>query len=210
MYNIFIQAKEKYDFLSSIENDINAAISAIIKSIENSGKLLVCGNGGSAADADHIVGEMLKGFILKRPLSGTIKEKIMKNGGDRQLADSLQSPLPAISLDTHTALITAVINDMGGEYVYAQQVLGLGKRGDVFLGISTSGNAQNVYNAAVIAKSKHLKVICLTGKNPGKLGKVSNIQLRVDETETWMIQDKHSTVYHVICGSVEEYFFGTR
>jgi D-sedoheptulose 7-phosphate isomerase len=207
MSNVLVIAKAKYSFLVDMEDAIKRAIAVIVESIEVGGKLLICGNGGSAADADHIVGEMLKGFIQKRPLSTDLKEKIVRNGGDVVLADTLQASLPAISLAAHTALITAVINDMGGEYIYAQQVLGLGKSGDVFLGISTSGNSRNVYNAAVTARALGLTTLCLTGGNSGKLGEVSDIHLCVDETETWMIQDKHSTVYHIICAAVEEYFF---
>jgi D-sedoheptulose 7-phosphate isomerase len=198
---------KKYSFLSSMKGVLKTAVEAIIGSFQSGGKLLICGNGGSAADADHIAGEMLKGFTKKRPLPARIKEEIVEQGGDSRLADTLQEALPVISLNAHTALITAVINDLGGEYIYAQQVLGLGREGDVFLGISTSGNSRNVYNAAVVAKAKGLTTLLLTGKTPGLLGKISDIQICVDETETWMIQDKHSAVYHVICIAIEEYFF---
>jgi D-sedoheptulose 7-phosphate isomerase len=209
MNDILTKAIEKYSFLSLMEEAIIKTVKVLIACIENDGKILICGNGGSASDSDHIVGEMLKGFRKKRRLSNDLKKKIYDVGGNSKLADSLQGSLPAISLNVHNALITAIVNDMGGEYIYAQQVIGLGNEGDVFVGISTSGNAVNVYNAAIVSKAKKLKVICLTGKTPGKLGEISDIQLCVDETETWMIQDKHSTLYHVICASVEEHFYKT-
>ncbi|MDR2406858.1 MAG: SIS domain-containing protein [Bacteroidales bacterium] len=211
MNNILIKAIEKYSFLSLMEEAIIKAVQILITCIENGGKILICGNGGSAADSDHIAGEMLKGFIKKRTLPDDIRKKIQEAGGSNRLVDNLQGCIPAISLSAHNALITAIVNDIGdgrgGEYIYAQQVLGLGDEGDVLIGISTSGNAINVYNAAIVSKAKKLKVICLTGKTSGKLGAISDIQLCVDETETWMIQDKHSTLYHVICASVEEYFY---
>jgi len=173
-------------------------------------KLLVSGNGGSASDSEHIVGELMKEFKLKRKVFGqqtaALKEIDMELG--QTLADNLQGALPAISLTGHSALTTAFMNDVEPELVFAQQVNGYGKSGDVFLGISTSGNSKNVLYAAVTAKAKGLKVIGLTGSKENKLMKFADVCIRVPETETYKIQELHLPVYHCLCLMLEERFFG--
>lgn len=173
-------------------------------------KLLVSGNGGSASDSEHIVGELMKEFKLKRKVYGqqatALKEIDLELG--QTLADNLQGALPAISLTGHSALQTAFMNDAEPELVFAQQVNGYGKPGDVYLGISTSGNSKNVLYAAVTAKSRGLKVIGLTGSKENKLMKYADVCIRVPETETYKIQELHLPVYHCLCLMLEERFFG--
>lgn len=176
----------------------------------NGRKLLVCGNGGSASDSEHIVGELMKEFKLKRKVYSdhvaVLKEIDSELG--QTLAEHLQGALPAISLTGHSSLQTAYMNDAIPELVFAQQVNGYGKPGDVFLGISTSGNSKNVLYAAVNAKAKGLKVIGLTGAKENKLMKYADVCIRVPETETYKIQELHLPVYHCLCLMLEDYFFG--
>ena len=173
-------------------------------------KLLVSGNGGSASDSEHIVGELMKEFKLKRKVfsqqAAALKEIDLELG--QVLADNLQGALPAISLTGHSSVQTAFMNDAEPELVFAQQVNGYGKSGDVFLGISTSGNSMNVLYAAVTAKAKGLKVIGLTGSKENKLMKYADVCIRVPETETYKIQELHLPVYHCLCLMLEERFFG--
>lgn len=183
---------------------INAleATQEIIRCYQNGGKLLLCGNGGSAADCAHITGELVKGFLKKRPLTAELKAKI-----GEAWADKLQQGLPAIDLTANAALISAVINDLDGESVYAQQVLAYGRPGDVLLCISTSGNAENVRRAAVTAKAKGLKVIGLTGAKGGRLLELCDITVRAEETETYLVQEEHLHFYHRMCIDIENAFF---
>ena len=199
----------RYPVLKSNEKEIRLMCEAVIKSYEAGGKLLVCGNGGSCADAEHIVGELMKGFLKKRPISADKKEKMLERVPelDGIGLDKLQQGLPAIALNSGAALTTAFANDCDPELIYAQQVLGLGRRGDVFLGISTSGNAKNVYAAAAVAKSLGLVTVALSGKTGGKLKEICDISIVVDEDETYMIQELHLPVYHALCATVEEHFF---
>lgn len=173
-------------------------------------KLLVCGNGGSASDSEHIVGELMKEFKLKRKVYcdqvAALKGIDLELG--QVLADNLQGALPAISLTGHSSLQTAYMNDAVPELVFAQQVNGYGKPGDIFLGISTSGNSKNVLYAAVNAKAKGLKVIGLTGAKENKLMKYADVCIRVPETETYKIQELHLPVYHCLCLMLEDKFFG--
>lgn len=176
----------------------------------NGRKLLVCGNGGSASDSEHIVGELMKEFKLKRKVysdhAAVLKEIDSELG--QTLAEHLQGALPAISLTGHSSLQTAYMNDAVPELVFAQQVNGYGKPGDVFLGISTSGNSKNVLYAAVNAKAKGLKIIGLTGAKENKLMKYADVCIRVPETETYKIQELHLPVYHCLCLMLEDHFFG--
>lgn len=199
----------RYPVLKSNEKEIRLMCEAVIKSYEAGGKLLVCGNGGSCADAEHIVGELMKGFLKKRPISADKKEKMLERVPelDGIGLDKLQQGLPAIALNSGAALTTAFANDCDPELIYAQQVLGLGRRGDVFLGISTSGNAKNVYAAAAVAKSLGLVTVALSGKTGGKLKEICDISIVVDEDETYMIQELHLPVYHALCATVEEHFY---
>lgn len=170
----------------------------IIACYEAGGKVLVCGNGGSSADSGHIVGELVKGFMKKRPLP---------EAWQSQLGMPLQMGLPAIDLTAQSALISAVSNDLGGEYVYAQQALCYANPGDVLIGITTSGNAQNVVNAAKAARVKGAKVLGMTGMGGGRLAEFCDVLLDVPERETYLVQEAHLKLYHRLCAEVEAHFF---
>ena len=176
---------------------------------ENRHKLLICGNGGSASDSEHIVGELMKSFAYHRTLSDDIKTKLIAAFADKgaYLAEKLQPALPAISLTCHSALNTAFANDVDPNLVFAQQVMGYGAKGDVLLGISTSGNAENVINAMVTARALGLRTIGLTGKSGGKLKEYCEVAIRVDGSETAEIQELHLPVYHALCKMLELKFF---
>ena len=199
----------RYPVLSVCKNDIEKAVEILIESFENGGKLLVAGNGGSCADSDHISGELLKSFVKKRRPSAELIDSIRKinpETGD-YLSDKLQGSLPAIALTNNTALMTASLNDVDGNIMFAQQVNGYGKKGDVFLGISTSGNSKDIVYPAVVAKAKGLMTVALTGKDGGKLKEIADICIVVPEQETFKIQELHLPVYHALCLEVEEYFW---
>jgi D-sedoheptulose 7-phosphate isomerase len=203
---------ERYPILAECKEDIISAYYILEECYKTGHKLLIAGNGGSCADSEHIVGELMKGFKLPRKCSTEFAEKLVSVDGVRgaELAERLQGGLPAIALDGHQGLNTAYINDVqnGGLLTYAQQVYGYGKEGDVFLGISTSGNSKNVMNATVVARASGLKVIGLTGKKGGELATVADVAIKVPETETYMIQELHLPVYHTLCLMLEERFFG--
>lgn len=200
---------ERYPVLNDSREDIVQAYLTLEESYLHGGKLLVAGNGGSSADANHIVGELMKGFCLPRKMSEDFADKLKAVDEVRGavLADKLQGALPAIALDNHNALNTAFLNDVDGALMYAQQVNGYGNAGDVFLGITTSGNAGNVMYAAVVAKAKGMKVLGLTGKTGGKLAGVADVCIRVNETETYKVQELHLPIYHCLCLMVEKRFF---
>lgn len=172
-------------------------------------KLLIAGNGGSCADAEHIVGELMKGFVKRRPVSKEFAEKLMEADPERgnELADKLQGGLPAIALTGHSGLSTAYLNDVDGQLIYAQQTYGYGREGDVFLGISTSGNAKNIMYAMAAAKALGMKTIGLTGKDGGMLTQAADASIVVPENETFKIQELHLPVYHALCLMLEERFF---
>ncbi|MBR0100211.1 MAG: SIS domain-containing protein [Treponema sp.] len=199
----------RYPCLSVCMNDIQAAADFIVHSYENGGKLLVAGNGGSAADSDHITGELLKSFVkLRKPNSDFLFE-LSKIDGDTgsYLSDKLQGSLPAIALTNNSALMTASLNDVDGNVMFAQQVMGLGKREDVFFGISTSGNSKDIVYAMVVAKAKGLRTIALTGRDGGKLKTLADVSIIVPEHETFKIQELHLPIYHALCLEVEEHFW---
>lgn len=199
----------RYPVLSVCKNDIEKAAEALIESFENGGKLLVAGNGGSCADSDHISGELLKSFVKKRRPSAELIDSIRKinpETGD-YLADKLQGSLPVIALTNNTALMTASLNDVDGNVMFAQQVNGYGNEGDVFLGISTSGNSKDIVYPTVVAKAKGLRTVALTGKDGGKLKGIADICIVVPEQETFKIQELHLPVYHALCLEIEEYFW---
>lgn len=200
---------ERYPLLSGIKDSVRQAYQILEVCYANGGKLLIAGNGGSSSDAEHIVGELMKSFIKKREVPDAFANQLrnVDEAESRYLLSKLQGALPAISLSGHPSLSTAFLNDVNGELVYAQQVYGLGKQGDVLLGISTSGNAQNVNYAAVVAKAKGMKVIGLTGKDGGKLGTIADGAIIVPEYETFKIQEYHLPIYHVLCLMLEERFF---
>lgn len=202
----------RYPVLSVCREDIAKAYDILETCFSGGNKLLVAGNGGSCADAEHIVGELMKGFKLPRRSAEEFAEKLRAVDPVRgeELAEKLQGGLPAVALSGHQGLNTAYINDVenGGLLMYAQQVNGYGKAGDVFLGISTSGNSKNVMYAAVVAKAKGMKVLGLTGFKGGQLAEIADVAIRVPETETYMIQELHLPVYHTLCLMLEEKFFG--
>lgn len=200
---------ERYPKLTSCLEDILSAYKLMADSYEQGGKLLVCGNGGSAADAEHIVGELMKGFKKKRPISSELYHALMKIDAEKadELVENLQGCLPAIALEGHPGLTTAYMNDCNPLMCFAQQVNGYGVEGDVFLGISTSGNSKNVVYAAITAKAKGLTVIGLTGERQSELSRLADVCIRVPETETYMIQELHLPVYHCLCLMLEEKFF---
>lgn len=203
---------DRYPKLNVCRDDIISAYKLLEIAYCNGRKLLVCGNGGSASDSEHIVGELMKEFKLKRKVYGdhaTALKAIDPELG-QVLADNLQGALPAICLTGHSSLTTAFMNDAYADLVFAQQVNGYGKPGDVFLGISTSGNSKNVLYGAVNAKAKGLKVIGLTGAKENKLMKYADVCIRVPETETYKIQEYHLPVYHCLCLMLEDKFFGEK
>ena len=200
----------RYPVLNSVKDEIVEAYFLLVESYKNEGKLLIAGNGGSAADAEHIVGELMKGFKLPRKLNENFTDKLISENEElgTVLAESLQGALPAIALDGHPALSTAYMNDCEPLLCFAQQVNDEGKAGDVFLGISTSGNSKNILYAATTAHAKGMKVIGLTGAKDSKLTQMSDVCIKVPQTETYMIQELHLPVYHCLCLMLEDEFFG--
>lgn len=200
----------RYPELSAVKKEISEAYQILENCYAHGGKLLVAGNGGSAADAEHIIGELMKSFKLSRKPDADFAEKLVAENQElgSVLAENLQGALSAIALDGHSALSTAYINDCEPQLCFAQQVNGYGKTGDVFLGISTSGNSKNVLYAATTARAKGMKVIGLTGAKNSKLEQMSDVCIKVPRTETYMIQELHLPVYHCLCLMLEEKFFG--
>lgn len=200
----------RYPGLESVEKDIIDAYLMLEACYEQGGKLLIAGNGGSAADAEHIAGELMKRFRTPRPVSEEFAERLREVDVLRgaELAKHLECSLMAIPLVAHEALTTAYINDVDALGVFAQQLFGYGKEGDVFLGISTSGNSENIINATVVARAKGIKVLGLTGAIGGELATVSDICVKAPETETYLIQELHLPIYHCWCMMLEEKFFG--
>ena len=200
---------ERYSVLISCKEEITSAKEVLIDCYKKGGKLLLCGNGGSCADCDHIVGEPMKGFIKKRPLSDEKKAEMKKNFSaiEDEVLEKLQGALPAVSLPSITALNSAFCNDVDPELVYAQPLMSLAGENDILIAISTSGNSKNVYGAAKVAKALGVKVIALTGNTGGKLKGISDICICVPETETFKIQELHLPVYHYLCAAIEEEFF---
>lgn len=200
---------ERYPALSVCEDDIVKATELMIKSYENGGKIMTCGNGGSAADAVHIVGELMKGFCKRRELPENEKNVLSAYGEEgRVLAENLQGTLASVSLINEISLQTAFSNDVLPELGTAQQLYGLAEKGDVFIGISTSGNAKNLYYASIAAKAKGCSVVILSGRDGGILKRLADVSVIVPETETYKIQELHLPVYHAICLALEEEFFG--
>lgn len=201
---------ENYPKLEVCREEILRAVEAMIVCYQNRGKLLVCGNGGSAADSEHIVGELMKEFALSRKLSEETKEEFRKRFGEsgEYLCDNLQYALPAISLVSETALSTAYSNDNASDLYFAQQVWGHGQPGDILLGITTSGNSSNVIHAMEVAQYKEMVTIALTGRDGGKVKAMADISIVVPEKATFRIQEYHLPIYHALCAAVENEFFG--
>ncbi len=200
---------DRYPQLAVCTDALKEATAAIISCYNNGGKILLCGNGGSCADCEHIVGELMKGFLKNRPLSIEQKAKMKSNSPllDEQMLNKLQCGLPAIALPSVTALNSAFCNDVDPELIYAQSVMAMGKAGDVLIALSTSGNAKNVFSAAKVARGLGITVIALTGKTGGMLKGCSDICIAVPETETYKVQELHLPVYHYLCAVVEDEFF---
>lgn len=201
---------ERYPVLEACREDLIAAYLIMEEAYMGDHKLLIAGNGGSAADAEHIAGELMKRFKIARPVTSEMAEKLIAVDAVRgaDLAKKLEQGLMAIPLVAHEALSTAYINDVDGLGVFAQQLFGYGRPGDVFLGISTSGNSKNVMSATVVAKALGIKVIGLTGATGGELASVADVSVRVPQLETYMIQELHLPVYHCWCMMLEDKFFG--
>ena len=203
------QLVTRYPVLETVKNDIWQTYEVLENCFLSGNKLLVAGNGGSAADAEHIVGELMKGFVKRREIPQEMAEKLWRTDleAGEELAGKLQGALPAIALTGHSALSTAFLNDVDGRLTYAQQVYGYGVEGDVFLGISTSGNADNIHFASITAKAKGMKVVGLTGKDGGLLRVDADVAVIVPEKETYKIQELHLPIYHTLCLMLEEHFF---
>lgn len=200
---------ERYPVLDVVKDDVRKAYELLEACYEQGGKLLIAGNGGSCADAEHIVGELMKGFVKRREVSDSFAE-CLRNADEfrgAELAKKLQGGLPAIALTGHAGLSTAYLNDVDGDLIFAQQTYGYGRPGDVLIGISTSGNAKNVMYAMTVAKALGMKTIGLTGKDGGALKREADVSVVVPETETFKIQELHLPVYHALCLMLEERFF---
>ncbi len=204
---IFQKYRDKHAFMRELEAPLRETAALLVAAYRGGGKLLVCGNGGSSADADHIVGELMKAFRIRRPLDEKLSRELSANGAS-QLAEMLEGSLPAINLSAHTALVTAQSNDVGADYIYAQQVIGYGRPGDVLLGISTSGNSRNILYAGEAARAKGMKTVAMTGRDGGKMKENFDILLCAPEDNTEDIQDVHSTLYHILCAVLENEFWG--
>jgi len=198
----------KYPDLEPCRESVARAFEAMKRSFAQGGKMLLAGNGGSAADCEHVVGELMKGFMSKRPLGPAEREKMLIHGEDGvYIADRLQGALPAISLVSHTALATAFINDVAADMVFAQQVYGYGRPEDTLVVFSTSGNSVNVVRAVQVAKSLGMTAIGFTGQGGGRLKELCDVVIRVPSDRTPDIQERHLPIYHVLCMMLEEVFF---
>lgn len=212
---------ERREKLNTIKNDIVKAYETIRDCYKKGNKVLICGNGGSAADSAHITGELMKGFKKKRPIDDNFEGKLttaienfydknMVSGAyDRikEMKETLEVGLPTIDITAFTALNTAFANDKNADYMFANGVLGLGKRDDVLIAITTSGSSRNVVNAALVAKAKDMKVVALTGKGGGCLKDIADVNIIIENNETFLIQEEHISIYHAICLDIEEEFF---
>lgn len=196
--------------LEYLRRSLETLTEEIIKTHKNGGKIMICGNGGSSSDSDHIVGEFMKGFILKRELTDSQKNQILNCGFDNGdfIASNLQQGIAAVSLTAQTAVSTAVINDISGDMMFAQQVYAMGKEGDLLIGISTGGNAENVTNALKVAKAIGVKTCGLTGNKCGKMNKFCEMLIDVPSPVTYKIQEYHLKIYHAFCAEAEERIFG--
>ena len=195
--------------LGVAKKDISKAFELLKNSYENHGKLLICGNGGSAADSDHIVGELMKRFSIPRAIPKNLKSVLASDYGEKgkYISEKLEGALPAISLNVHSALNSAFANDVDAELIYAQQVVGYGNKEDVLMGISTSGNAKNVLAAMIVAKAKGMKVLGLVGRDGGEFNKYCDVLINVGGDCTPQIQELHLPIYHVLCQTLEYHFF---
>ena len=190
----------RYPTLSAIKSEIEAAAALMTETYLRGGKILLCGNGGSAADCDHIAGELLKGFLSPRKITDESIPAVFR--------EKLQGSLPAISIPALTAALTASLNDLDPEFAYAQLLGGLAQEGDLLIAISTSGNAKNVLRAAELARAMGVNILSLTGAGGGALSGIATVALRAPEKETYLIQELHLPIYHCLCAEVERRIFG--
>ncbi len=201
----------RYPALTACRGDIEAATRLLCDTFSHGGKLLLCGNGGSCADCEHIVGELMKGFLLPRPVAG-LADRLCAVGVSADdaayLVSNLQGALPAISLPHQSALLSSFSNDADPVLAYAQMVLGYGREGDLLLCLSTSGNSRNVVHAAQVARGLGMRTLALTGAGESRLSRLCDVTVRVPERETYRVQELHLPVYHALCAAVEEHFFG--
>ena len=198
---------ERFRELEPIKSNIDLAIETIINCYKNGNKVLIAGNGGSACDSEHIAGELLKSFVKKRPIKEEIRKELLDFEEGEYIADNLEAPLRAIALTSHMGLSTAYLNDRDPYLIFAQQLLAFGDKGDVFIAISTSGNAKNIIYASKVAKAMGIKIISFTNNNGGKLAEMADIAIKAPAKETYIAQEYHEAIYHEICIRVEEYFF---
>lgn len=203
---------QRYPKLAACGNEIRIAYQALLNMYQVGGKLLCAGNGGSAADSDHIVGELMKSFLFIRELDEQLERNLIANFLERgrDLAKELEGGLPAISLSSMTAINTAYSNDVAADGVFAQLVQTLGTSNDIFLGITTSGNSKNIIKALMVAKAKGLTTICLTGQLGGSCRDISDICICAPETETFKVQELHLPIYHALCAMLEAEIFNER
>ncbi|MBO5762764.1 MAG: SIS domain-containing protein [Lentisphaeria bacterium] len=212
MNAIFSNLEKRYPALNPVIPSLRQAVDLVIRTQSAGGTLFTCGNGGSGADADHIAGEMLKGFLSRRPMDAEERSALLACCGEKDgtyLADSLQKGLRCISLLSHPGFLSAFANDVDPVLVYAQQLYALGKKGDVILGITCSGNAGNVRSAFQVARHLGISSILLTGAKAGKCVEWADCVIAVPETEVFQIQELHLPVYHALCAAVEKHFYGS-
>ena len=197
---------ERYPELTACKNEVALAINAVVDCYNAGGKILICGNGGSAADAEHISGELLKGFLSKRPVTGAELSALSAELGDA--AEKLQRGIPAVPLTSLSAALSAFANDVDPELVFAQLVFALGKENDLVVGLSTSGNSKNVVKALEVAKARGIKTVAMTGASGGRLAEIADITVKAPATETYKVQEYHLPIYHAICAEAERLIFG--
>ena len=200
---------QRYPALQACERELGAAFDLLVAAYQNGNKLLVCGNGGSAADSEHMVAELMKGFLKRRPITAEHAAQLEQAGGaaGKAIASRLQGTLAAVALPAQVSLITAIANDIDYDMIFAQQVFGLGRPGDVLLGISTSGKSKNVVNAVIVAKAFGLKSIALTGRSGGELASLADVAIKVPSDNVAEIQELHLPVYHWLSTELEATFF---
>lgn len=205
MYQIINELVERYPQLEDCVGDIGRAFDVITEAYKQDAMLYICGNGGSAADAEHMVGELMKSFYFRRP----VQEDFIREVNDPYIANNLEGALRAIALTGSGSLATAFANDVAPDLVFAQQVYGYGRPGDVLMGISTSGNSTNILHALKVARTKEMKTIGLSGQSGGDMAALCTVCIRVPEEETYKVQELHLPVYHALCRMLESHFFGT-
>ena len=205
---IFKELFKRYPSLNAAKASLLSAYNMICSTYESGGPLYVCGNGGSASDSEHIVGELLKSFKKPRKIDPKTESTLLALGEDgKHLLENLEGALPAVSLTSQTAVLTAFANDKAWDIAIAQQLYGLGRSGDCLLTLSTSGNSKNCVFAALLAKAKGIKTVALTGNSGGKLKGICNECICVPETETYKVQELHLPIYHCLCAMLEEELF---